>query len=96
MGWFYQQGLEVPQSDKETYTWWASSAPKGIPESQAGLGSLYLSGKGTDINYQKAYYWLSLAIKNGETYIAEDAQQAKEKLTLWQYLYIKLLLLLKT
>jgi len=96
MGWFHQQGIEVPQSDNEAFNWWATSAPKGVAESQAGLGSLYLSGKGTKVNYQKAYYWLSLAVKNGETYAEAEALQAKDKLTLWQYLYIKLMLLLKT
>ncbi len=95
MGWFHEQGIEVPQSDKEAFNWWLKSAPKGVVESQAALGLLYLSGKGTDTNYEKAYYWLSLAVKNGETYVATEALQAKEKLTLWQYLYIKLLLLLK-
>ena len=96
MGWFHQQGIEVSQSDNEAFNWWTTSAPKGVAEAQAGLGSLYLSGKGTMINYQKAYYWLSLAVKNGETYAEAEALQAKDKLTLWQYLYIKLMLLLKT
>ena len=96
IGWFHQQGQEVPQSDKEAFAWWSISAPKGIAESQAGLGSLYLSGRGTEANYQKAYYWLSLAVKNGEAHATTEAQQAKKKLTLWQYLYIKLLLLVKT
>jgi TPR repeat protein len=96
MGWFHQQGIEVPQSDKEAFNWWATSAPKGVAESQAGLGSLYLSGKGTKANYQKAYYWLSLAVKNGETYVESEALQAKGKLSIWQYLYIKVILLLKT
>jgi len=75
MGWFHEQGIEVPRSDKEAFNWWVKSAPKGVVESQAGLGSLYLSGKGTKVNYQKAYYWLSLAVKNGEAYAATGLTQ---------------------
>ena len=96
LGWFYRQGADVEQSNREAYKWWSISAPKGIPESQAGLGLLYYLGEGTKANYQKAFYWLSLATKNGETYVAKETQHAKDKLTLWQYVYIKLLLLLKT
>ena len=96
MGWFYQEGKEVKQSNTEAFKWWSISAPKGIPESQAGLGLLYLNGQGTDINYQKAFYWLSLALKNGQIYTANKIKQTKSKLSIWQYLYIKLLLLLKT
>ena len=28
MGWFYEQGIEVPRSDKEAFNWWVKSAPK--------------------------------------------------------------------
>ena len=96
MGWFHKQGVVSPKSDKEAFNWWIISAPKGVPESQAALGCLYLSGNGTQVNYQKAYYWLSLALENGESDILLEVQQAKDKLKIWQYLYIKLLLLFKT
>ncbi len=93
LGWFYEQGVVVAQSDEKAFNWWSITAPKGVPESQAGLGVLYLYGRGTEINYQKACYWLSLALRNNESYIKQDLIKAKKELTLWQLLYVKLLLL---
>ena len=67
MGWFYEQGLEVKQSDTEAFNWWLKSAPKGIVESQSGLAQLYETGRGTEKNNLEAYYWYSQAILNGNT-----------------------------
>ncbi len=67
-----------------------------MPEAQSCLGSFYLTGEGATKNYQKAYYWLSLASKNGQTDNDQEIKEAKTKVTLLQFLYINLLLLLKT
>ncbi len=66
MGWFYEQGIEVEQSDKKAFEWWQKSAPKGIPESQSGIAQLYESGRGTDKNYINAYVWYSKAVMSGD------------------------------
>ncbi|MFK5984009.1 MAG: tetratricopeptide repeat protein [Pseudomonadota bacterium] len=66
MGWFYEQGLEVKQSDKKAFEWWSKSASKGIVESQSGLAQLYEKGRGTNTNFSEAYYWYSQAILNGD------------------------------
>lgn len=70
MGWFYEQGIEVEQSDKKAFEWWHKSAKKGIPESQCGIAQLYEQGRGTDKNYINAYVWYSRAVMSGD----EDSQ----------------------
>ncbi len=66
MGWFYEQGIEVPQSDEKAFEWWSKSASKGIPESQCGLAQMYETGRGTGQSLTDAFVWYSHAIMNGE------------------------------
>ena len=66
MGWFYEQGIEVPQSDKIAFEWWIKSANKGVPESQCALAQLYENGRGTNQSYVNAYVWYSHAIMSGD------------------------------
>ena len=66
MGWFYEQGIEVPQSDKIAFEWWTKSANKGVPESQCALAQLYENGRGTNQSYVNAYVWYSHAIMSGD------------------------------
>jgi len=67
MGWFYEQGIEVPQSDEAAFEWWHKSASKGISESQCAIAQLYEYGSGTKQDYINAYYWYSKAIMSGDT-----------------------------
>lgn len=66
MGWFYEQGVEVEQSDAKAFEWWLKAANKGIPESQCAIAQLYEQGRGTDKNYINAYVWYSKAIMSGD------------------------------
>lgn len=66
MGWFYEQGIVVPQSDKIAFEWWAKSANKGVPESQCALAQFYENGRGTQQSHIDAYVWYSRAIMSGD------------------------------
>lgn len=66
MGWFYEQGIEVPQSDEIAFEWWSKSAIKGVPESQSALAQFYENGRGTKKNPVNAYVWYSHAIMSGD------------------------------
>lgn len=66
MGWFYEQGIEVEQSDKKAFEWWAKSASKGVAESQCGIAQFYEFGRGTKQDYISAYVWYSRAIMSGD------------------------------
>ena len=66
MGWFYEQGIEVAQSDKNAFEWWSKSASYGVPESQCGIAQLYEYGRGTKQDYINSYVWYSRAIMSGD------------------------------
>ena len=66
MGWFYEQGIIEPQSDKIAFEWWTKSANKGVPESQCALAQLFENGRGTKQSYIDAYVWYSRAIMSGD------------------------------
>ena len=70
MGWFYEQGVVVEQSDKKAFEWWLKSANKGITESQCAIAQLCEYGRGTDRDFINAYIWYSKAIMSGD----EDSQ----------------------
>ncbi len=89
MGWFYEQGVEVPRSDEKAFYWWSISAKKGIRESENGLGVLYQEGRGTDKDLEKAYYWHSLAYKNGYSWSRHNIKDLEEQLTKEQIHEIK-------
>ena len=50
MGWFYEQGIEVTQSDKQAFYWWMKAAEKGVSESQCAIAQLYEKGRGVEKN----------------------------------------------
>lgn len=66
MGWFYEQGIEVPQSNEMAFEWWNKSASKGIAESQCAIAQLYEYGRGTKQDLTNAYIWYSRAIMSGD------------------------------
>ena len=70
MGWFYEQGIEVIQSDRKAFEWWSKSATMGISEYQCGMAQLYEHGRGTTQDYINAYVWYSRTIMSGD----EDSQ----------------------
>ena len=67
MGWFFEQGIEVEQSDSKAFYWWSKAAVNGVPESQNAIAFLYREGRGTDVDLEQAYYWYSMAYENGDS-----------------------------
>jgi hypothetical protein len=47
-----------------------TKAEEGDAEAQGALGSMYLTGNGSEINYDKAYHWLRLGAANGDSLAA--------------------------
>lgn len=66
MGWFYEQGIEVEQSDIKAFEWWQRAAAKNIGMSQCALAQLYESGRGVTQDYVQAFVWYSRAIMNDD------------------------------
>lgn len=66
MGWFYEQGVEVAQSDKHAFEWWFKSATKGVSESQCAIAQFYEYGRGIKQDSINAYVWYSRAIMSGD------------------------------
>ena len=52
------------------------AAEKGSPEAQYAIGYMYYYGQGIIEDRRKAWYWITLAAKNGNT----DAQMAMKVL----------------
>lgn len=96
MGWLYEQGIEVPQSDEKAFHWWSISAPKGVKESENALGGMYQEGRGTEKDLEKAYYWYSLAYKNGDSWSLHNIKDLEKELTKEQINNIKEQIKLKT
>lgn len=48
-----------------TFSYCKQAAEAGFPPAQYGLGNLYKSGRGTDIDYQQAAAWYATAAENG-------------------------------
>lgn len=81
LGWFHEQGVEVPKSNKEAFKWWAKAAAKGIKESQSAIAAMYQHGEGVDIDLEKAFYWFSIASRNGSTASFFAARDLEKELT---------------
>lgn len=82
MGWFYEQGIEVEQSDQEAFKWWSRAAAKGVPESQNGVALMYHHGRGgVDIDLEQAYFWYSIAYKNGDSPSRPSIQKIAKELS---------------
>ncbi len=89
MGWFYEQGTEVKQSDIKAFHWFSKAAANGVPESQNAIASMYSDGCGTELNLEKAYFWYSVAYKNGDSASLVELKTIEQKLSTEQLLTLK-------
>jgi TPR repeat protein len=64
LGALYQQGLGVPQDNRQAMKWFLSSAGQGDSLCQYNLGVLYLDDAAIR-DVEKARYWLGLAADQG-------------------------------
>jgi TPR repeat protein len=65
IGWCFQQGVVVKQSNEEALCWWLKAAAQGFGASQSAVAACYENGQGTDRNLRKAYKFHYLARKSG-------------------------------
>ncbi len=55
LGYCYQHGLGVAQSDKDAVEWYRKAADTKLAMAENNLGLMYLSGKGVEEDYAKAF-----------------------------------------
>lgn len=61
-------------------TWFTAASERGLTDSQYNLGVLHESGLGLPRDFKQAYYWLSLAARNGDKEAARRRDQIRMKL----------------
>jgi len=79
LGWIYEKGQGVKQSDQEAVKWYRKAAGQGNAEGQVFLGAMYF--KAVPQDNVRAYLWFDLAVqeylqqggKNLETEQRRDA-----------------------
>jgi TPR repeat protein len=63
----YQDGVGVQQDYARAAIYFRKSADRGVPESQYGLGFLYLNGYGVPKDGTEAAKWMLKAAEQGQT-----------------------------
>ena len=61
LGFNYQNGIVVAQSDTEAFKWYRRAADQGFAIAQSNLGVMYASGRGVSKDLTEAYMWYALA-----------------------------------
>lgn len=57
------------------------ASEKGDPRAQGKLAGLYLYGRGTPVDYGKAYIWFEMAARQGDEYASRFRDAAAARLT---------------
>jgi TPR repeat protein len=57
LGYCYQSGTGVTQSDRTANTWYMRSATQGYKDAQFKIAYSYALGRGAKQDYKKAFYW---------------------------------------
>ena len=65
IGLLYEDGLGVPQSDKEAVKWYRIAAEQGEPRAQYYLGTAFEDGRGIPQDYKEAAKNYRMAAKQG-------------------------------
>ncbi len=67
IGWMYQHGYYVPQSDSEAFKWYHKAALQELASAQSNLGLMYMVGRGVQRNTSKALNWFMQASRKGHS-----------------------------
>lgn len=70
LGYAYEKGIVVPQSDQDALGWYVEAANKGFPTAMFNVGEAIYEGRGTNSDVKEALKWLILAGSKGDS----DAQ----------------------
>lgn len=73
-------GREQSADYATAVTWFTAASERGLADSQYNLGVLHESGLGLPRDFKQAYYWLSLASRNGDKDAARRRDQVRMKL----------------
>jgi TPR repeat protein len=68
LGWMYQHGHGVEQSDEEAVAWYRKAADQGNATAQCSLGGLYADGRGVGQSDAEAMAWYGKAAGQGNAY----------------------------
>ncbi|MEZ5895396.1 MAG: tetratricopeptide repeat protein [Parvularculaceae bacterium] len=77
LGWAYENGRGVEQSDVEAVRWYRQAAEQDYADAQYALGWMYENGRGVERNLDTAIRWYRKADANGN----KDAQAALGRLS---------------
>ena len=61
--------------------WFTKAAEQGYAEAQAGLGLMYVNGKGVSESNIKAYVWWSMAKASGNGIAKRNLEKLKKAMT---------------
>lgn len=75
----YMKGDGVPQDDKQAAVLLQKAADQGLPIAQYYLALAYARGKGVPQDNETAYFWVTVAGRDGDKFILDyrDELQAK-------------------
>jgi len=65
LGFMYENGLGVPQDDKEAVNWYRKSAEQGYADAQYNLGNMYRQGLGVPQDDKEAVNWYRKSAEQG-------------------------------
>lgn len=65
----------------EAVTWFTKAAEHNLPDSQFNLAVLYQNGLGVETDIKAAYYWFSLAARNGDSEAVRRREAVKSQLS---------------
>lgn len=66
LGFMYDEGIGVAQSDINALSWYQKSAQQGYAKAQYNLGNLYREGRGVEQSYATAKKWYQKAAELGD------------------------------
>ncbi len=66
LGWMYERGKGLPQSDTKAFEWYQKAADCGDAKAQCNLGTMYHTGKGVLASDVKAVEWYQKAAAQGQ------------------------------
>lgn len=84
LGFLYDKGQGVPQSDKQAFHWYHRAAEQNDDRAQYNLGLMYASGQGVQQNYLEAYYWINRSATQGNNHALDARDYLSEKMTAGQ------------
>ena len=61
----FQNGIGLPQDNKEAVKWFQLAAEQGLAKAQYNLGIMYFKGRGVIQHYKEAVKWYRLAAEQG-------------------------------